>query len=75
MRGGKVMEILSWLNDNKTWIFSGLGIAVPLAILTWMFSRSSNKSKQIQKGGAGSVNIQAGGDIQFGDKINPKGDR
>lgn len=54
---------MDWIVSNIEWIFSGVGVM----ILGWFFSRSFlNKNKQIQKGGHGSTNIQAGKDIHMG---------
>ncbi len=52
---------MNWLIENKQWIFSGVGIAIPLAIVSWVFS--SRSSKQKQKGGSNSTNIQIGGNL------------
>jgi hypothetical protein len=63
--------MLKWLNDNRTWLFEGVGVVVICGVvkLIWSFVRKP-KSKvalfQNQKGGTGSVNIQ-GRDVQVGD--------
>lgn len=57
---------MNWINENKEWLFSGVAIAVPLAVLGWFFS--SQKSKQVQKGGDDSTNIQVGGNLNTGHK-------
>lgn len=56
----------NWIINNREWIFSGIGIAVPVAIAGWIFS--SKKSKQVQRSGNNSTNIQIGGNIT----VNPK---
>ncbi len=61
-------SLMEWLIENKTWLFSGAAIAIPLAIIGWLFSRKSNK--QIQKSGNNSTNIQIGGNI----KVNTRKD-
>lgn len=57
---------MDWIIANKDWLFSGVAVAIPLAIVGWFFSRSGNK--QIQKGGKNSTNIQVGGSIKISDK-------
>ena len=49
---------MDWINSNKEWLFSGIAIAIPLAILGWIFS-TKKKNKQVQKSGSKSTNIQA----------------
>ena len=48
---------MEWILENKEWLFSGVAIAIPLAIIGWFFSCRINK--QTQKGGdqGESVNI------------------
>jgi hypothetical protein len=53
--GGK----LDWIIGNKEWLFSGIAIVLPLAILGWFFG--SKKNKQVQKSGSNSTNIQVSG--------------
>ncbi|MGX9418162.1 hypothetical protein ACWU4D_12500 [Vibrio sp. WJH972] len=57
---------MEWIADNKDWLFSGIAIAIPLAIIGWFIS--SRKNKQIQKGGDNSTNIQVGGNLNLGGK-------
>lgn len=49
---------MEWISENKDWLFSGVAIAIPLAIIGWLLS--SRRKKQIQKGGDNSTNIQVG---------------
>jgi len=58
-----------WIEQNKEWLFSGLGIAIIGWFITWSINRHKNTSHQIQKSGKNSVNIQAGKNIN----INTKG--
>lgn len=55
---------MDWILQNKEWLFSGVLIAVPLAIVGWLIP--SYKNKQVQKGGANSTNIQVGGNYKSG---------
>jgi hypothetical protein len=54
---------MDWLVEHKEWLFSGIAITLPLAIVGWLVS--SRKNKQNQKGGDSSTNIQVGGDSLF----------
>lgn len=55
---------MEWIIENKDWLFSGIAIAVPLAIIGWIISSRGNK--QVQKGGKNSTNIQVGGNLKIG---------
>jgi len=59
---------MDWIVENKDWLFSGIAIAIPLAFLGWLIS--SRKTKQLQKGGDNSTNIQVGGSLNLGRKKN-----
>jgi len=58
---------LNWIIENKEWLFSGLAVALPLAVIGWIVG--SKKIKQKQKAGDNSTNIQVGGSIN----INSRG--
>ena len=53
-----------------TWVFSGIGIAVPIALISWFLAgKSSGKSTSIKqriKSGRQSTNIQIAGDAEIG---------
>ncbi|MBD3895944.1 hypothetical protein IEI94_08790 [Halomonas sp. ML-15] len=55
---------MEWISENKDWLFSGVAIAMPLAIIGWLIS--SRRKKQIQKGGDNSTNIQVGRNLRIG---------
>jgi hypothetical protein len=57
---------MQWITENKDWLFSGVAIAIPLAIIGWFIS--SRRNKQVQKGGENSTNIQVGGNLNIGGK-------
>jgi hypothetical protein len=57
---------VDWLVANKEWLFSGALVALPLAAIGWMFGKSAIHLQQKQRGGHGSVNIQAGGTVNLG---------
>jgi len=59
--------VLDWIVLNKTWLFSGIAVAVPIALAGWLLSRRSNTRVQKQRSGKQSVNIQAGEDVNLRD--------
>lgn len=61
---------MEWILKNKEWLFSGVAIAIPLAIIGWFFS--SRENKQVQKSGNNSKNIQVGGNLEIGNNKNDK---
>lgn len=54
---------MEWLLQNKEWIFGGLGISIPIAVITWLFFSGASSRVQKQKSGSGSTNIQVGRDL------------
>lgn len=69
---------MQWIWANKEWLFSGLLVGVPIAVIGWIFGRRRLHRSQDQKSGRDSLNIQAGGNITFGqgnsgdERTNPK---
>jgi hypothetical protein len=57
---------MDWIMANKEWLFEGALVAVPLAILGWVFGKRAVSLTQRQRSGRNSVNIQAGGDVNLG---------
>jgi len=57
---------MEWIIKNKEWLFSGIAISIPIAIVGWFFTNQG--SKQNQKSGNNSTNIQINGNLQIGDK-------
>jgi hypothetical protein len=67
---------MDWIVANKTWLFDGVLVAVPIAVIGWLFARRVIARVQKQRGGHGSPNVQVGGDINVGaverhDKAGP----
>lgn len=61
---------MTWINDNKEWLFSGVGITIiTLAFNVFKKQTKINKlqsqSNQVQKSGDKSKNIQAGNDVNI----------
>ncbi|ELC9718925.1 hypothetical protein [Vibrio vulnificus] len=61
---------MEWIIENKDWLFSGIAIAIPLAVVGWFFA--SNSTKQVQKGGDNSTNIQVGGNFSIKEEKDDK---
>lgn len=59
-----------WIIQNKEWLFSGIAIAIPVAIIGW-FS-SGRGDKQVQKSGNNSTNVQVGGNLRIGGDSDDK---
>lgn len=55
-------DVWSYILDNAKWIFSGIGVAVVSFIAYFLKRRST---KQYQKGGRNSTNVQVGRDINI----------
>lgn len=65
-------NILAWLDDNKSWIFSGIGVTIVGLIGAWFLKpKSRGKVNQVQKAGDSSTNIQVGGNVEI-NKTNKK---
>ena len=61
-------EFVTWVIDNKQWLFSGAG----LVIVAWMgrliFKKRYASSTQTIRSGDTSTNVQAGRDVSIGTK-------
>lgn len=57
---------MEWIINNKEWLFGGIAVAIPLAIIGWFVS--SSKIKQLQQSGEKSTNIQVGGNITINER-------
>ncbi|MDF2557577.1 MAG: hypothetical protein K0R71_1405 [Bacillales bacterium] len=63
------IKMINWLNHNKEWLFSGIAVSIPLAIVGWFFSSSSKNTNQKLNSGENSTNIQVGGNLILNDKV------
>jgi hypothetical protein len=61
---------MEWMIQNKEWLFSGIAIAIPLAVIGWFFSNRGNR--QTQKSGDNSTNIQVAGNLKIGSNKDDK---
>lgn len=57
-----MQSAIEWIMNNKEWIFSGIGVFV------LGFFIVKNRGGQTQKSGDNSVNIQAGKNVDIGNK-------
>lgn len=56
---------MEWIIENKDWLFSGVLITIPLAVLGWVFTKRTASRSQNQNSGNNSTNIQADGNVNF----------
>lgn len=63
--------MLEWIIANKDWLFSGVAVAVPLAIIGWLWS-----SRKSEAGKTSTCSVHqthsGGGDNVGRDKISHK---
>lgn len=58
--------MLTWMANNKDWLFSGIGATAFFGLVRWIFIRrnrassASNTINQKQRGGPHSINVQIG---------------
>jgi len=62
---------MQWIFNNKEWVFSGIGVFFMTVIFTVIYTKNKSNSQK-QKSGSSSINIQAGGHINIGNKDNDK---
>jgi len=65
---------MDWLIQNKEWLFNSAGVAIPLAIVGWLFVKYRRKIVQKQRSGDRSTNIQIGGDVKITRHMRDKDD-
>jgi hypothetical protein len=58
--------MMNWINENKEWIFRGVGVVIITFILNYFFKDKSTSQKQ--KSGKKSNNYQSGKDITINNK-------
>jgi len=61
---------MHFISQNKEWLFSGLLVAVPLALISWLLSKRKAPDSQIQESGKNSLNIQAKENIHIEGGVN-----
>lgn len=66
--------VLDWLQTNAEWVFGGVGVAVPIAVVSWLAARNKDGHRQVQRGGKGSTNLQAGKSIRIEDRSMSRND-
>jgi len=61
--------IISFLSDNKSWLFSGSGVVLIAWICRFLFKKKQTASTQSIQAGDGSTNIQSGRDVNIGTQV------
>ncbi|MFC1716535.1 hypothetical protein ACFL6S_22905 [Candidatus Poribacteria bacterium] len=57
--------MVDWIREHIKWVFSGVGVAIIVAIISLFFGRQHIKSViQKQTSGGNSANVQVGGDVK-----------
>lgn len=46
--------MLTWIKRNKEWLFSGIAVSVPLAIIGWV---GFSEGETIQQNNTGAMNV------------------
>lgn len=61
------MEWLEWINDNREWVFSGIGAVIIGTVLAFFLKgkHASSAIQQTARSGDASQNIQAGRDVNI----------
>jgi hypothetical protein len=59
-----VESVINWIFDNLHWIFSGVGAVIVGVLITKRIKQRSQR----QSSGRSSTNIQAGRDVNLGDR-------
>lgn len=62
-------EVITWVIDNKEWLFSGVGAVVIAWIGRVIYKRKQTAASQKIRSGRNSTNIQAGRDIKLNSKM------
>src|SRR5690242_6798367 len=60
-------QVLAWISNNREWFLSGIGIAIPLAIIGWVYSRRDCFSKLNRS--SNSLNINTNGNVIFNGNV------
>ncbi|MBX3615915.1 hypothetical protein [Nitrosomonas sp.] len=61
-------EIVTWIFDNKKWLFSGIGFGIIVWIGRLIFKKTCTSSTQTIHSGNNSTNFQAGRDVNIRSK-------
>ncbi len=66
--------MLDWIVENKEWLFSGVAVAVPLAIIGWLWSKRGGGKPQSEETEPTTYSVQqmhsGSGDNVGRDKIS-----
>ena len=61
---------INWIITNKEWLFSGIGGAVIVGIISIILTKRQSSCSQSIRSGKNSTNYQAGRDIRIKTKNN-----
>lgn len=61
--------MLDWITQNKEWLFGGIAVSVPLALIGWLLSKKKrdgiNNSTVQHTQGEKSPAVNTGGDVEI----------
>lgn len=63
-------QIIEFIDKNKEWIFSGIGVLVVGGIGKFLFSQKEKSDVQKAKSGRNSTIIQTKGDVKYTNQGN-----
>ncbi len=61
-------DFVTWVIENKKWLFSGVGVVVFVWVGRLIFKKASVSSTQTIRSGDSSTNVQAGRDVNIATK-------
>lgn len=61
--------MLTWLINNKEWVFSGIGVLI-LSTIIGFFVKQKTSTIQKQKSGDNGINIQSTGSVTISSSFN-----
>jgi len=62
----RLHQLMNWLVANREWLFSGVLVALPVAVIGWLWAKRKSQSSKKQLGGDSSVNVGKNLKIQGG---------
>ncbi len=57
--------MFDWIMQNKTWLFSGVAVSVPIALAGWLLSRKNGGNIEQHTHGEKSPTVNTKGDVDI----------
>jgi len=58
-------KLISWIIDNKEWLFSGVGVVIVVWMVRFFYKKTYSSSTQTIRSGDSSTNVLAGRDVSL----------